>query len=194
MEEVSHSRPVALSLVGMPGGGKSTAGRHLAQALGMGFVDSDVAIERQARMSVRAYFDAWGERSFRDLEESVIESLTQESGRVIATGGGVVLREANRRALHERTTVIYLRSSPEVLFRRLRHDTRRPLLQVDDPLGKLRELYQERDPLYRACAHFVVETGRPSIPTIVNMILAQLELAGIVNRGDRPSARPAQSV
>lgn len=106
---------------------------------------------------------------------------------MIATGGGAVLREANRRLLHDRSTVVYLRSAPEELFRRLRHDTRRPLLQVADPLRKLRELYRERDPLYRRTAHFVIETGRPSVPTLVNMILMQLELAGIVDPATVPS-------
>lgn len=75
---------------------------------------------------------------------------------------------------------MYLRSSPEELFRRLRHDTSRPLLQVADPLGRLRDLYAQRDPLYRETAHFVIETGRPSVATLVNMIAMQLELAGIV--------------
>jgi shikimate kinase len=74
--------------------------------------------------------------------------------------------------------VIYLRSTPEELFRRLRHDTQRPLLQVADPLAKLRELFARRDPLYRECSHFVVETGRPTVQTLVNMVLMQLELAG----------------
>jgi shikimate kinase len=77
--------------------------------------------------------------------------------------------------------VVYLRSTPEELFRRLRHDTQRPLLQVRDPLKKLKELYQARDPLYRRTAHYVIETGRPSVSTLVNMILMQLELSGVVD-------------
>ena len=172
----------------MPGGGKSTVGRHLARSLGLRFVDSDTEIEKRAGMPVRAFFDAHGEARFRDLEQQTIDELTRQEGCVIATGGGAVLREPNRRALHDRTTVVYLRSTPEELFRRLRHDTQRPLLQVKDPLRKLRELYQERDPLYRRCAHFVIETGRPSVPTLVNMILMQLELAGIVDPAQVPSS------
>lgn len=179
-----------VSLVGMPGGGKSTVGRHLARALGLPFVDSDAEIERRAGMSVRAFFDAYGEDRFRDLEQEVIAELAAQPIGVIATGGGAVLREANRRALHERTTVVYLRSTPEELFRRLRHDTQRPLLQVRDPLKKLKELYQTRDPLYRRTAHYVIETGRPSVSTLVNMILMQLELSGVVDpaRGATPTA------
>ena len=91
-----------------------------------------------------------------------------------------VLREANRRELHDKTQVIYLHSSAEEVFRRVRNNQNRPLLQVDDPLGRLRTLLAERDPLYRETAHFVIETGRPSVPTLVNMIVMQLELAGLL--------------
>ena len=100
---------------------------------------------------------------------------------MLATGGGAVLATANRQRLRDAGHVIYLRSTPEEVFRRLRHDGKRPLLQVADPLGRLRELLRERDPLYRETAHFVIETGRPSVPTLVNMILMQLELAGVIS-------------
>ena len=88
-----------------------------------------------------------------------------------------MLRAVNRERLRARGQVIYLKSNPEELIRRLRHDTNRPLLQVADPMAKLRELFAARDPLYRQTAHFVVETGRPSVATLVNMIVMQLELA-----------------
>ena len=74
--------------------------------------------------------------------------------------------------------MVYLRSTPEEVFRRVRYDTARPLLQVQDPLKRLRELFAERDPLYRETAHFTVDTGRPSVATLVNMIMMQLELSG----------------
>jgi shikimate kinase len=175
----------------MPGGGKSTAGRHLARALSLPFVDADAEIERRIGCSIRQYFEQEGEVAFRDVEEEAIAALMQGPPRVVATGGGAVLREANRRALHGHSTVIYLRSTPEELFRRLRHDTHRPLLQVADPMRKLRDLFNERDPLYRQTAHFVIETGRPSVSRLVNMILMQLELAGLVPMrpaGDGPSS------
>ena len=127
--------------------------------------------------------EAVGEERFRDVEESVIDELTQGSDSVLSTGGGSVLRAANRTCLHERSHVVYLRSSPEEVFRRLRHDRNRPLLQVADPLQRLRDLFAQRDPLYREAAHFVIETGRPSVSTLVNMIVMQLELAGVVNDG-----------
>ena len=173
------TRPI--SLVGMPGGGKSTVGRHLARHLGVPFADSDHEIEARIGGSIRDFFDAKGEAAFRDVEQEVIEALTSGGAKVLATGGGAVLREQNRLALHERTTVLYLRSTPEELFRRLRHDMHRPLLQVQDPLRRLRELHRERDPLYRRTAHFVIETARPSVPTLLNMILMQLELAGLID-------------
>lgn len=171
----------AISLVGMPGCGKSTVGRHLARQLSWRHVDSDTEIERQIGGSIRSYFEQHGEASFRDIEQDVLARLAQSASTVISTGGGAVLRQANRQALAQSTQVVYLRSSPEELFRRLRHDLQRPLLQVRDPLRRLRELYLDRDPLYRQAARFVIETGRPSVPTLVNMILMQLELAGVIH-------------
>jgi len=171
----------------MPGCGKSTVGRNLARQLNWRHVDSDTEIERQIGGSIRSFFEQHGEAAFRVIEQEVLERLAQQPASVISTGGGAVLREANRLALKANTQVVYLRSTPEELFRRLRHDTQRPLLQVRDPLRRLRELFEERDPLYREAAHFVIETGRPSVPTLVNMILMQLELAGVID----PSAVPS---
>jgi shikimate kinase len=168
-----------LSLIGLPGSGKSTVGRQLARRLQVPFSDSDHIIEQRLGCSIREYFEREGEASFRDLEQTVIDELSQASAGVLSTGGGVVLRPANRDHLHNRTHVIYLNSSPEELFRRLRHDRSRPLLQVADPMQRLRDLYAVRDPLYRETAHFSVDTGRPSVASLVNMILMQLELAGI---------------
>ena len=173
--------PLSLALVGMPGCGKSTVGKHLARQLGLRFFDSDTQIERDTGMAIRAFFEAHGEDRFRDVEQDVIERLSGETRLVLATGGGAVLRPSNRDALHSRLHVIYLRATPEELFRRLRHDTHRPLLQVEDPLRRLRELYRERDPLYRRTAHFVVEAARPSVPALIGMVLMQLELAGLVD-------------
>ena len=182
-----------ISLVGMPGGGKSTVGRHLARNLKRRFVDADVEIEHRIGCPIRVYFEREGEARFRDIEQEVLADLVSRGDAVVATGGGAVLRDANRRALRAGSTVVYLRSAPEELFRRLRHDTHRPLLQVADPMRKLRDMYAERDPLYRSTAHFVIETGRPSVHTLVNMVLMQLEMAGIVREGDRSGsvARPA---
>ena len=171
---------MTIVLVGMPGCGKSTAGRHLARYLGWRFADSDAEIEREIGGSIRAHFEQFGEESFRAIEQSVISRLSGQSRLVLATGGGAVLREANRMALgRPDNRVVYLRASPEDLARRLRHDTHRPLLQGGDPLRKLRELYRVRDPLYREVANFVIDTGRTSVPTLVNLLTMQLELSGL---------------
>jgi shikimate kinase len=171
---------VTLALVGLPGSGKSTVGRQLARRLGLPFIDTDHAIEQRIGCSIREFFEREGEAAFRDIEEDVIEELSGTASGVLATGGGAVLRPVNRERLRAGGHVIYLRSTPEELFKRLRHDVNRPLLQVADPLARLRSLYEERDPLYRETAHFVIETGRPSVSTLVNMILMQLELAGVI--------------
>ena len=183
---------LSIIFVGLPGSGKTTIGRQLARRLGLPFVDSDHVIEHRLGCSIREFFAREGEVSFRDLEQEVIDELTQTHEGVIATGGGAVLREANRRHLHERGQVIYLRSTPEDVYRRVRHDNARPLLQVDDPLGRLRALFEARDPLYREAAHFVIETGRPSVAMLVNMICMQLELAGHLPMKDpvRPGTGP----
>jgi shikimate kinase len=177
----------------MPGGGKSTVGRQLARHLNVQFVDSDNEIERRVGCSIKAFFERAGETEFREIEREVVAELIRRKDIVVATGGGVVLSETNRAALHDGAHVVYLRSTPEELFRRLRHDTRRPLLQVPDPLRKLRQLYAERDPLYRRTAHFVIETGRPSVSTLVSMILMQLELAGVIDPDRVPSPVPPRA-
>lgn len=175
----------SIALIGLPGSGKSTFGRQIARRLSYRFVDSDAVIEHRLGCSIKEFFERDGEERFRDLEESTIAELSDAQYSVLATGGGSVHREMNRNRLKERCTVVYLRSSPEEIFRRLRHDRTRPLLQVADPLGRLRELYRVRDPLYRETAHFVIETGRPSVSALVNTIIMQLELAGIGPAGGK---------
>jgi shikimate kinase len=173
---------VRIALIGLPGSGKSTIGRQLARRLGLPFLDTDQLIEQRLGCSIREYFEREGEASFRDIEQAIIDEVTLSHAGVVSTGGGSVLRPANREHLHQRSHVVYLRSSPEEIFRRLRHDTNRPLLQVEDPLSRLRDLYEVRDPLYRETAHFVVEIGRPSAASLLNMVVMQLELAGVLSQ------------
>lgn len=168
-----------ISLIGMPGSGKTTVGRQLARRLGAVFLDSDRTIEERIGCSIRDYFQREGEDAFRAIEEAVLDELTRGAqNAVLSTGGGAVVRAATRLRLRERGHVVYLHALPEDIYRRLRHDTTRPLLQTDNPLERLRGLYAERDPLYRETAHFVIETGRPSVATLVNMVAMQLELGG----------------
>jgi shikimate kinase len=169
------------ALVGMPGSGKSTIGRHLAHRTGVPFIDLDHRLEERLGTTIRAFFAAEGEERFRDLEAQVLAELAQQpGGMVLSTGGGAVLRADNRTVLQQFGNVIYLRAAPEEIYRRVRHDRTRPLLQVSNPLEKLREMYAVRDPLYRDAAHYVIETGRPSVNTLVNMIRMQLEMASSV--------------
>lgn len=170
-----------ISLIGLPGSGKTTVGRQLSRRLRVPFLDSDAVVEQQLGCSIREFFEREGEARFRDIEAGVINELTQMEAGVLSTGGGAVLRPQNREHLRARTQVIYLNSSPDELFRRLRHDKNRPLLQVADPLGRLRELHTQRHPLYRETAHFHVDTGRPSVAGLVNMIMMQLELGDTSN-------------
>ena len=112
-------------------------GRQLARRLQLPFVDSDQAIELRLGCPIREFFEREGEARFREIEAEVIDALTQQGPGVLSTGGGAVLRAENRAHLRSRGRVIYLKSHPEELIRRLRHDTNRPLLQVADPMAKV---------------------------------------------------------
>jgi shikimate kinase len=180
---MTHSqdpRPDAsVFFIGLMGAGKTTVGRSVARQLGRSFVDSDQEIEARTGARIPVIFELEGEAGFRQRESEIIDELTQRPRLVLATGGGAVLRPENREWLKSRGLVIYLRASPHDLWLRTRRDKNRPLLQTDDPRAKLEALYDVRDPLYRECAHFVIETGRPSVSVLVNMVLMQLEVAGI---------------
>jgi shikimate kinase len=165
-------------LIGLPGSGKSTVGSRLAGRLNLPFTDSDHVIEQRIGCSIRDFFEREGETAFRDIEQSVIEELVhQQESSVLATGGGAVVRRLNRERLHQAGYVVYLHATPEQIIKRLRHDTRRPLLQVENPLAQLRSLYTDRDSLYREASHFVVETNGLSVAALVDMLLKQLKRA-----------------
>lgn len=168
--------------VGLMGAGKTTVGRAVARRLDRPFFDSDHEIEARTGARIPVIFDLEGEAGFREREAAVIAELTAREGIVLATGGGVILRSENREFLHSRGLVVYLRANPHDLWLRTRKDKNRPLLQTEDPKAKLEALYNMRDPLYRECAHFIVETGRPSVNGLVNMVLMQLEMAGITRK------------
>ena len=179
--DASAPRAPSIFLVGLMGAGKTTVGRALAQRCGLRFVDSDHEIERREGCTIAELFARDGEAAFRDREAAVIDELTQLDGIVLATGGGAVLREASRAALHSRGSVVYLRANPDELANRTRHDRSRPLLQGVDARARLRELFRARDPLYREVAHFVIDTGRPSPALLTQLVLTQLELGGVLD-------------
>ena len=161
-------------LVGMMGAGKTTVGRTLARRLKLRFVDSDQEIEARCGVKIPVIFEIEGEAGFRSREAQALAELTLLGGIVLATGGGAVLREESRRLLAARGIVIYLRATPEHLFERVRQDRNRPLLATGDPLARLRQLYRERDPLYREVADLVVDTGRQSVQVLTRSLLEQL--------------------
>ncbi len=152
-----------LFLVGLPGAGKSTLGRQLARRLGKTFVDADAELERKLGVTISTIFEIEGETAFRDREEAALVELAAMANIVLATGGGVVIRAANRERLKANGTVVYLHAPPETLRERTRRSRHRPLLNTADPGARLVELYTARDPLYREVAECVVESGRDEI-------------------------------
>jgi shikimate kinase len=162
-------------LIGMMGAGKSTIGRLLARRLRLRFLDSDHEIEARCGVKIPVVFELEGEAGFREREQQVIGELTALDGVVLATGGGVILSEDNRRRLAQRGTVVYLRARPEDLYRRVRHDRNRPLLANGDPLARLRQLHAQRDALYASIAHLVVDSGAQSVQALARELLDKLE-------------------
>ena len=147
-------------LIGPMGAGKTTIGRHLATMLHKRFVDVDQEIEKRTGVSIPVIFEIEGEDGFRRRESAVIEELTRDTDIVLATGGGAVLLEENRKVLKERGIVAYLQADIETLVERTRRDRNRPLLQTDNPRGKIEELLQQREPIYREIADVIINTGQ----------------------------------
>jgi len=161
-------------LVGLMGAGKSTIGRHLAKQLKMEFYDSDHAIEKRTGVSIATIFEIEGEKGFRAREEQMIAQLCQFDNIILATGGGSVLRKVNRQLIQKSGHVIYLSTTPEQLYNRIRHNKSRPLMQTDNPLQALTNLLNEREPYYLDVADYIVKTGQQRISVVINRILTNL--------------------
>jgi len=162
------------------GAGKTTIGKQLAKNLGWDFVDSDHEIVARTGVKIPIIFDVEGETGFRKREKAMIDELSQCQDLVLATGGGAVLDADNRKLLRQRGVVVYLCATPEQLFKRTGRDRNRPLLQTDDPLGKIKQLLAQRDPLYRDVADIIMETGEESVRVVVRKLLGHLKYQGIV--------------
>lgn len=157
-------------LVGPMGAGKTTIGRQLAKKLKLEFFDSDEEIERRTQASIPLIFEIEGEQGFRQRESDLIEELTKHSDIVLATGGGAILSEENRKRISDRGWVVYLKTSVRQILRRTARDVKRPLLNTDNKKQKIEDLLHERGPYYEEVADLIVETGGRPVQQIVNEI------------------------
>jgi len=171
-EATDPARPIVL--IGMMGSGKTTVGRRLGARLGRSFVDADKALETRCGVPIATIFDLEGEVGFRQREATVLAELLAQPGIVLATGGGVVLREDNREQLREHGFVVFLRVGAAELWQRLKRDKVRPLLQTPNPRQRISELLVQREPLYSATAHLTVTGGRLPIDALVADIIERL--------------------
>ena len=187
-ETGKRSLPGNIFLVGLMGAGKTSVGRQLARRLGKTFYDCDHEIERATGVKVAVIFEIEGETGFRAREAKTLAELVKHRDIVLATGGGAVLSADNRKQLSENGVVIYLRAAPADLWSRTRHDRNRPLLKTGDPMARLQQLYDERDPLYRQVADIVVDTGSQSLGSLAHKLEHQLLLhqGGAVERESTP--------
>ena len=158
-------------LIGFMGSGKSTLGKRLAEVLKYEFVDTDIEIETKEGKSITCIFKEDGEEYFRNLETAVIrEYLNREKGKVISVGGGLPLRQENREILKKLGMVIYLKTTPETVYERLKEDTSRPLLQTEDPRKRIEEMMEQREEKYRDASHIVLRTEGKQIEEILSEI------------------------
>lgn len=165
----------SIYLIGLMGAGKTTIGRHLAKALQLPFYDSDKAIEEQTGVDIPTIFEYEGEDGFRVREQNMIQELSQLKGIVLATGGGVILKESNRKLLKENGFVVYLQCSIDKILQRTKRDTQRPLLHTDDPRKKIETLFSQREEFYLSCADFKIETSTMQSKMVVQQILDEFQ-------------------
>ena len=163
-------------LVGPMGAGKSTIGRHLAEQLHLEFYDSDQEIEKRTGADIAWVFDIEGEEGFRERERDVISDLSEKQGIVLATGGGSIINKDVRNKLSARGIVVYLKTTIEKQVARTQRDKRRPLLQKDDPEQVLRDLADERNPMYEDVCDYVIDTDDQSARNVANKIIAKIGL------------------
>jgi shikimate kinase len=160
-------------LIGMMGVGKTTIGRKLAQHLHMEFYDSDAEIEQNTKATISWIFELEGEEKFREREMKAIDSLTKQKNIVLATGGGAILSEENRRHLKERGVVIYLYADPNALIKRTRLEGR-PLLNKKNAYETFINLLEKREQLYKEIARFSYDTGQNNLLHVVHKIINDL--------------------
>jgi shikimate kinase len=178
----------ALVLIGMMGAGKSSIGRRIANKLNLPFVDADSEIEAaHAGMTIPEIFAKYGESYFRDGEARVIARLLEGGPSVLATGGGAFMREETRQRIRDKGISMWLRADPDVIMRRVRRRSDRPLLQTDDPAATIQRLVDERYPVYAQADMTVLSRDIPH-ERIVDECLQMLR-AHLRDENERPGAR-----
>ncbi len=159
-------------LIGYMGCGKTTLGKKISFRKKIALLDTDKMIEQKQRKTISEIFDEDGEAAFRMMETECLKEIMSYSDRyVISVGGGLPLKEENRKLLKELGCVFYLRARPDTIYGRLRNDTTRPLLRGDNPADKIREMIQARDPLYRKAADVIVDVDEKGYEKIIGEIL-----------------------
>jgi shikimate kinase len=164
-------------LTGFMGAGKTEVGRVLARRLGYVLIDVDDEIEKEQSMKIADIFKQSGEPFFRDIESAMIRKLSEREGAVISTGGGAVLRQGNMDTLRKNGVIVCLTASAGTLYERTKKNMARPLLQVDDPLGKIKELLGARQPYYEK-ADIIVDTEKKSPLQVADEIIAGVRMHG----------------
>jgi shikimate kinase len=162
-------------LTGFMGAGKTAVGKEVSERLGMPLVEMDEEIEKKAGMRISEIFERFGEGRFRELESEECEKIGEMENMVISAGGGVVMRRENVRALKRNGIVVFLHASAEVFFERVRNESHRPLLEVEEPMKKVRELLELRLPAYRKTADFVIDTSNLSVMEVADKVVRMHE-------------------
>ncbi len=163
-------------LIGFMGAGKTTVGFKLSYRLRRTVIDTDKEIERDEQRTISEIFAADGEEYFRNRETMCLQKLIKTAGgQIISVGGGLPLREENRKLLHELGQVFYLRARAETIYERVKHDTARPLLQGKDPEARIRTMIAEREPFYRAAADIVIDVDDKDFEQILCEIEKEVE-------------------
>jgi shikimate kinase len=161
-------------LTGFMGAGKSVVGRKLAERLEMNVVDTDAVIEEESGMNISEIFRRFGEAHFRELESEAVRKVSTLKDHVIITGGGVALNKDNIENLRKKGVIVHLHAEPEVIYKRVKDEIHRPLLQIEDPLKKIKELLEQRAPFY-ANSNIEVDTSKLSVDEVVEEILNEIK-------------------
>jgi shikimate kinase len=162
-------------LIGFMGAGKTEVGKLLAKKLKMTYIDTDDIIEKKQGRSINDIFAGDGEESFRDMESAILDGLANLKDHVVSTGGGMILRPSNVKKLKDLGPLILLWANPEVVYERTKNTKERPLLNVDDPKKKIKEILDFRTPIYRNVADLEVDTSSLSPEDACNRIMEYIK-------------------